>query len=128
MGLSLTNSIPPGSVMPPGGHPRDDAALWEWAGAYATSVNTRWLDLHTGRPGIELPGRELMTSWQLIFHLYRVLVGWDWPDGTGPSRAHRIRFVAIQLRLRRDEVVGLARQYARDLYEKAITDGGGTED
>lgn len=126
MGLSLQQTIPEKSVMPPGGGPAEDAALLDWAAEYASAVNTRWLDLHF--PG-DLPSRELMPSWQLIYHLYKVLVGWEWPGGTGPSRAHRIRFVAIQFRHRRGEITNLARTYARDLYEEATaTNGGCTRD
>lgn len=116
--------IPARSVLPPGGGPRDDEALLGWASAFADRINARWLDLHY--PG--LPDRELIASWQVIYHLHKHLIGWAWPDGTGPNRAHRIRFVAIQFRLRRAELVDEARRYARELYDKATDDGSGTRD
>jgi hypothetical protein len=122
MGLTTTLALSQKSMMPPGGHPDDDAALLEWAASYAQQVNTRWLD----RSYPDLPDRELVASWQVVFHLYKHLVGWEWPDGTGPSRAHRIRFVAIQFRLRRSELVSEASNYVRHLYDEATRDDGGT--
>ncbi len=99
------------SDLPPGGNPRDDAAYLDWANYFCARVNARWLDVHSGW-GRELPRKgELVNRWQLTEHLYKTLIGWKFPDGTGPSRAHRIRFVAVQYKLRPMEVRSEARRY-----------------
>jgi hypothetical protein len=103
------------SAMPPSGEPWDDRRFDSWADDFVRTWNVRILD---GLPSDKWPAREPLTYFRLTGHLYKFLVGWQFPDGTGPNYSHRKRFVAIQYKLRPAEVVAEAESYARSIRDE----------
>lgn len=78
------------SMLPPGGSPMTDQDFMAWLERTCERANRRYLDSF---PHGTLPDRELASPWQLLNHLYKWVIGWPFPSGTGPTRAHRIRFL-----------------------------------
>jgi hypothetical protein len=107
------------STLPPGGDPAGDAAFLDWARAFCNEANRRWLDRRTGW-GRDLPAkfRELVNPWRLQNHLFKWIVGWEFPSGTGPNQRHRTRFVAIQFVLRREVIEAEAARYVAELEDQ----------
>jgi hypothetical protein len=112
--MALTPTMAPETptqAMPGGGHPRDDAAYLAWCREFCREACTRWLD----RFGADLPDRELIHTWELTSHLHRWLTGWGHRPGPGPNYNHRVRLVAVQFRLRPDELTTEATRYVERL-------------
>lgn len=78
------------SVLPPGGSPVTDQDFMSWVDRVCHLANQRWLDSFDHGT---LPTTNLIETWQLINHLYKWCIGWPFPSGEGPTRAHRIRFL-----------------------------------
>jgi hypothetical protein len=118
-------SSPPGeedlprqkSTLPPGGTGWDDSKFYEWACVFAREHNARMLDrLPPGR----WPRSDPFTHYRLVGHLYKFLIGWEFPSGTGPTYSHRLRFCATQFALRRDLIVAEALRYADEVREEIL--------
>lgn len=119
---SPPSGFEPRSILPPGGDPRGDAEWLDWCRAVCADANRRWLDEHSGW-GRALPKRDIVNMWQLSNHFYKHWLGWEFPSGVGPNRNHRVRFNAIQFRLRRSEAEAEAARYVAermDEIEQAI--------
>jgi hypothetical protein len=101
----------PTQAMPGGGHPQDDAAYIAWSGLFCHEACVRWLDMFDR----DLPDRELIHTWELTSHLYRWITGWDHRPGPALNYRHRIRLVAIQYRLRPEEIITEATRYLERL-------------
>lgn len=103
--------LAPRSDLPPGGSPGGDRTYETWLVKFVATANLSWLDLHFPI----VPDRDLLTVYQLSNHLYKWLIGWSFPDGTGPNYSHRLRFVAVQWLLRPGEVEAEAKRYVAEL-------------
>lgn len=109
------------SILPPGGNPLIDRDFMAWIDRTCERANQRWLD--SFRNGV-FPDHDLIPTWQLINHLYKWVIGWPFPDGEGPSRAHRIRFLASYYSVRPTMFRVEAARYIDELAGEK-PDGGG---
>lgn len=109
---------PARSDLPPGGDPRCDLAYETWLKSFVAIANLHWCD----RFWHALPEREILKTYQLTGHLYKWLIGCEFPPGHGPNYLHRLRFVAIQFRLRPQEIRREAERYLAGLVESALSD------
>jgi hypothetical protein len=99
------------SELPPGGSPAGDKAFLSDIERITTEEHEHWCE--GGFPHT-LPDCRDVPWWQVMSHLHKWCIGWSWPDGEGPSRAHRIRFVAIQWAMRPQDMETEARRYIRE--------------
>jgi len=81
------------SCLPPGGSPAIDRAFGDRLTLICDQANDVWIA--RVMPG-EMPTAGYAEPWRVMRHLYRWLIGWDWPESLGPVHSHRIRFVAVQ--------------------------------
>lgn len=119
MSLSTKDPSVADSPLPPGGDPATDAAFLDWARSFCDQANRRWLDRWTGW-GRSLPPkfRELIIPWRLQNHLYKWILGWEFPSKTGPDLKHKTRFVAVQFSYRRPEIEAEAVRYVAELEDQ----------
>jgi hypothetical protein len=108
------------SDLPPGGSPADDAAYLDWARNVTDAAVRAWMDSRSGW-GRELPrvGRNPVNMWQLSTHLFKWLIGWNFPSGEGPTNNHRVRMLAVQLKYRRLEMELEAARYLAEKIDEA---------
>lgn len=112
------NGTPLRSALPPGGSPEIDAAYEKWLQDFVLTANQRWCD----RYWPDVPRSEILKTYQLSHHLYSWLIGAKFPEGHGPNYMHRLRFVAVQFKLRPDEIRHEASRYLVELIEAATTE------
>lgn len=107
------------SDLSPGGSPALDAAYLDWARETTDAAIRAWMDSRSGW-GRELPrvGRNPVNMWQLNGHLFKWLLGWEFPSGAGPTNNHRIRFLAVQLKFRRLEMELEAGRYLAEKIDE----------
>jgi hypothetical protein len=111
---------PPALVctLPEGGSPDGDRAFLSWIDRYAESANARALDTLQAR-GVT-PRADVIRSWQLMGHLFKALTGLTFPPGQGPNWSHRVRFLAVQFRLRPEALTREVADYVARLVEEAV--------
>jgi hypothetical protein len=110
--------FPARSALPPGGSPAIDLAYEKWLQDFVATANLRWCDKHWP----DVPDREILKTYQLTGHLYKNLIGCEFPPGHGPNYLHRLRFVAVQFKLRPEDIHREANRYLVELVETAIQD------
>lgn len=103
------------STLPAGGTPADDRAFLAWVDREAGRLNARALDRLQAR-GVA-PGDDVLRPFQAMNHLYKHLQGIAFPPGVGPTYSHKVRFLAIQHRLRPRELEAELDAYTRRLTE-----------
>jgi hypothetical protein len=104
------------SMLPLGGCRQWDDEYERWRDRFVDAANQTWLDSH--RRG-ELPAKELLRTYGLTGHLAKILIGWEFAEGTGPTWSHKLRYVANEFHYRRPELVQAAEDYVSDLMKKA---------
>ena len=105
------------STLPAGGKPDDDRAFLRWIDRTVPLLNAAALDrLH--RHGVE-PTADVLRPYQAMNHLYKHFQGIIFPSGVGPTYSHKIRYLAIQYRLRPAEISAELDRYARQLTSQA---------
>lgn len=107
---------PARSQLPPGGDPRCDLVYETWLKSFVALANRDWCD----RFWPSLPDHEILTTYQLTGHLHKWLLGCVYPPGHGPTYLHRLRFVAIQFRLRPQEIQREAQCYLAGLIDSEL--------
>jgi hypothetical protein len=108
------------SGMPAGGRPDDDRKFLAFIDIYAATANARALDTLARRG--ETPKDDPVRSWALMGHLYKHLSGLVFPAGMGPTWSHRVRYLAIQYRLRPAEVLAELDAYTATLLPDTDAD------
>jgi len=108
------------SALPPGGSPAGDAAYLWWAKTSCERANAYWIDLWADRNTGELPPEigDIINVWQLTNHLFKYTFGGALPAGRWPNFRHKIRAVAVQYHLRKDEFGREFRVYCRRLADE----------
>lgn len=103
------------SDLPPGGSPAVDRAYSEWVAGFLDVVHPRVLDRLTGPHGEILATatqvERAVNSFSITQHVFKWLIGWKFPDGTGPNYQHRLRFVSVQFKLRPGAIEAEAEAY-----------------
>lgn len=103
----------PEDELPPGGDETTDARYMAWLDPFVADANLRHLDVcFPARPK-----KYLFNVFRITGHLFKWLVGWEFPEGTGPTYKHRQRFVAIQYFLRPNQIEDEAKRYVAGIIE-----------
>jgi hypothetical protein len=100
------------SLLPPGGSPLWDRTYERWVVEFIAEVSPEVLDRLTGPDG-EVHGQpdRVINPFKLTHHLFKWVIGWAFPSGTGPNFSHRLRFLSIQFHYRRAEFEAEAQRY-----------------
>lgn len=109
--------VPAHSALPPGGDPACDYAYEAWLQQFVEIANLSWCD----RFWPDVPPSEVLKTYQLTHHLYHWLIGCKFPENHGPNYQHRLRFVAVQFKLRPDELRREAMRYLVELIETSLS-------
>ena len=115
----------PQSTLPPGGSPATDDRFMAWARGLCERRNAEWLDRFEPHA---MPRDDLISAWQLVNHLFKFVIGWPFPSGEGPNRAHRIRFLSSYFGVRPVLFEAEAHRYIDDLESEAARDGADLDD
>jgi hypothetical protein len=101
------------SALPPGGSPAADQEYLSWVAGFIEEVAPAVLDRLTDDATGEVLGRpdRVINTFKLTQHLFKWILGWEFPSGTGPSFSHRLRFVSVQFKLRGPALMAEADAY-----------------
>lgn len=103
------------SSLPPGGRPSWDLEYEWWLQEFLDEWSPRVLDQLTDESGdIPRGADRIVNKFSISGHLFKWILGWEFPSGTGPTFNHRLRFLSVQFRYRRAELVAEAERYAAE--------------